>query len=131
MLIESNRAKSAPELQISYCRMSVLRRDRSNLSHEWFSNRYLSTPSSSIAVAEAVERTGIRLLAFWVPRNHWHLDVWPREDGEFSRFVGWLTLTRAERQTHQEITRNPRLWWLRYEDGVTPVADRNARVKAL
>ena len=29
--------------------------------------------------------------------NHWHLVVWPREDGELSRFVGWLTLTHTQR----------------------------------
>src|SRR3954468_23181959 len=29
--------------------------------------------------------------------NHWHLIVWPRQDGELSRFVGWLTLTHTQR----------------------------------
>jgi putative transposase len=29
--------------------------------------------------------------------NHWHLVVWPRSDGELSRFVGWLTLTHTQR----------------------------------
>jgi putative transposase len=29
--------------------------------------------------------------------NHWHLIVWPRTDGELSRFVGWLTLTHTQR----------------------------------
>lgn len=29
--------------------------------------------------------------------NHWHLLVWPREHGELSRFVGWLTLTHTQR----------------------------------
>jgi putative transposase len=29
--------------------------------------------------------------------NHWHLVVWPREDDELSRFVGWLTLTHTQR----------------------------------
>jgi putative transposase len=29
--------------------------------------------------------------------NHWHLVVWPRKDGELSRFVGWLTLTHTQR----------------------------------
>ena len=26
-----------------------------------------------------------------------HLVVWPREDGELSRFAGWLTLTHTQR----------------------------------
>ena len=48
-------------------------------------------------LAQAVERTQTRLLAYCVMPNHWHLVVWPREDGEFSRFVGWLTLTHTQR----------------------------------
>jgi putative transposase len=46
---------------------------------------------------EAVERTEMRLLAYCVMPNHWHLVVWPREDGELSRFTGWLTLTHTQR----------------------------------
>jgi putative transposase len=48
-------------------------------------------------LAEAVERTETRLLAYCVMPNHWHLVVWPREQGELSRFVGWLTLTHTQR----------------------------------
>lgn len=46
---------------------------------------------------EAVERTETRLLGYCLMPNHWHLLVWPREDGELSRFVGWLTLTHTQR----------------------------------
>jgi len=46
---------------------------------------------------QAVERTGTRLLAYCLMPNHWHLVVWPRTDGELSRFVGWLTLTHTQR----------------------------------
>jgi len=46
---------------------------------------------------EAVERTGMRLLAYCVMPNHWHLVVWPREEGDLSRFTGWLTLTHTQR----------------------------------
>ena len=38
-------------------------------------------------LAEAVERTATRLLAYCVMPNHWHLVVWPRKDGELSRFM--------------------------------------------
>lgn len=48
-------------------------------------------------LAEAVERSGTRLLAYCVMPNHWHLLVWPRKDGELSQFVGWLTLTHTQR----------------------------------
>jgi putative transposase len=46
---------------------------------------------------QAVARTRTRLLSYCVLPNHWHLVVWPREDGELSRFVGWLTLTHTQR----------------------------------
>ena len=50
-----------------------------------------------LVLAEAVERTRTRLLAYCVMPSHWHLVVWPREDGELSRFTGWLTLTHTQR----------------------------------
>ena len=46
---------------------------------------------------EAVERFRMRLLAYAVLSNHWHLVLWPRKDRELSRFVGWLTLTHTQR----------------------------------
>jgi REP-associated tyrosine transposase len=46
---------------------------------------------------QAVERSKTRLLAYCLMPNHWHLLVWPRQDGELSRFVGWLTLTHTQR----------------------------------
>jgi len=46
---------------------------------------------------EAVERMETRLLAYCVLRNHWHMVIWPRMDGELSRFTGWLTLTHTQR----------------------------------
>ena len=46
---------------------------------------------------EAVSRTGIRLLSYCLMGNHWHLVVWPEEDGQLSKFVGWLTLTHTQR----------------------------------
>ena len=37
--------------------------------------------------------------------SHWHLVVWPREDGELSRFTGWLTLTHTQRwHAHRHST---------------------------
>jgi len=46
---------------------------------------------------EAVCRTGTELFAYCVLNNHWHLVVRPHEDGELSRFIGWLTLTHTQR----------------------------------
>ena len=54
---------------------------------------------------EAVDRTRTRLLAYCVLPDHWHLIVWPRRDGELSRFVGWLTLTHTQRWHAQRRSR--------------------------
>jgi putative transposase len=48
-------------------------------------------------LADAVQRVKMRLLAYCVLPNHWHLVVWPRDDGDLSEFVGWLTLTHTQR----------------------------------
>src|SRR4030067_3600461 len=45
----------------------------------------------------AIARTGIRLLAFLVVPNHWHLLVWPRGDDELSETLRWLTVTHTQR----------------------------------
>ena len=40
---------------------------------------------------------GVRLLAYCLMPNHWHLVLWPRKDGELSDFMHWLTLTHTQR----------------------------------
>jgi putative transposase len=46
---------------------------------------------------ELFERTKLRILSYSVMPNHWHLLVWPREDGELSEAMRWLTVTHAQR----------------------------------
>jgi len=46
---------------------------------------------------EAQQRHPIRLLCFCVMPNHWHLVVWPREDGQVTHFFRWLAHTHAMR----------------------------------
>jgi putative transposase len=46
---------------------------------------------------EAVVRHEMRLLAYCVMPNHFHLLLWPRADGDLSRFMRWLTLTHTQR----------------------------------
>jgi putative transposase len=45
----------------------------------------------------AVSRYEVKLLAFCLMPNHWHLVLWPVKDGDLSRFVGWVALTHTQR----------------------------------
>jgi len=46
---------------------------------------------------EAVERFGMKVYAYCIMPNHWHLVVEPNSDGDLSLFTGWLTLTHTQR----------------------------------
>jgi putative transposase len=67
-------------------------------------------------MGEAVERSRMRLLAYCVMPNHWHLVVWPRKDGDLSRFTGWLTLTHTQRRhAHRRTTGSGHLYQGRFK----------------
>ncbi len=46
---------------------------------------------------ETRERVGTRILGYCFMPNHWHLVLWPSEDGELSTFMRLLTLTHTQR----------------------------------
>jgi putative transposase len=46
---------------------------------------------------QANERTGIRITAYCLMLNHWHLLLWPRDDGELSEVMRWITVTHTQR----------------------------------
>lgn len=46
---------------------------------------------------EARVRYAMRILAYCLMPNHWHLVLWPRRDGDLSAFTGWVTLTHTQR----------------------------------
>jgi putative transposase len=49
-------------------------------------------------LAEALDHVpGMRLLAYCLMPNHWHLVVWPHRNDELSDFGHWLTLTHTQR----------------------------------
>ncbi len=48
-------------------------------------------------LGEARDRVDMRILAYTVMPNHWHLILYPRKDGDLSRFMNWLTLTHTQR----------------------------------
>ena len=52
---------------------------------------------------------GMRVLGWCIMPNHWHLILWPRRDGELSRFMSWLTMTHAARYrtSHHNVGYGP------------------------
>ena len=48
-------------------------------------------------IAETHRRLPVRLLAYCLMPNHWHLVLWPERDGELSEFMRLLTVTHTQR----------------------------------
>jgi putative transposase len=48
-------------------------------------------------LAEAQERVPMRILAWCLMPNHWHLLLWPLHDADLSSYVGRVSLTHAQR----------------------------------
>lgn len=46
---------------------------------------------------EAVERFDMRLLAYCIMPNHWHLIIYPKQDGDMAKFMGWLSNAHTRR----------------------------------
>jgi putative transposase len=46
---------------------------------------------------QAKHKMPMRLLAYCLMPNHFHLVLWPHQDGELSDFLHWLTLTHTMR----------------------------------
>ena len=48
-------------------------------------------------LAEAVVATGLRIAAYCLMPTHWHLLLRPRQDGELSEVLRWITVTHTQR----------------------------------
>ena len=49
-------------------------------------------------LAQALARVpGVKLLAYCLMTNHWHLELQPSADGELSELMRWLTVTHTQR----------------------------------
>ncbi len=65
---------------------------------------------------EALAFQPMRVLAYCVMPNHWHLVLWPRDDGDLSRFMQWLTLTHTQRwHAHRHTVGTGHLYQGRYK----------------
>src|SRR3989344_1043301 len=49
------------------------------------------------ALEEAKDLTDMRILVYCLMPNHWHLVLYPRQDGDLQRFMTWLTMTHTRR----------------------------------
>ncbi len=45
--------------------------------------------------AETADRVAARILAYCIMPNHWHMVLWPTQDGELGQFVQCLTTTHV------------------------------------
>jgi len=55
-------------------------------------------------LGEALEHVpGMRLLGYCLMPNHWHLLLWPRQDGELSDFGHWLTHTQRWHAHYHDV----------------------------
>jgi len=48
-------------------------------------------------LAEVQQRVSMRILAWCLMPNHWHLLLWPKRDGDLSQYMRLVTLTHAQR----------------------------------
>lgn len=65
-------------------------------------------------VERADERIPMRLLAYCLMPNHFHLVLWPHEDGDLSRWMQWL-LTAHVRRYHRVLGTSGRVWQGRFK----------------
>ena len=69
-----------------------------------------------VVLAEAMEKHPTRLLGYQVMPNHWHMVIWPRDDGELTAFLRWLTHTHTMRwHSHYETSGTGHLYQGRFK----------------
>jgi putative transposase len=68
--------------------------------------------------------SGMRLLAFCLMNNHWHLVLWPTTDDELSAFMAWLSNAHVRRyRQHYHTAGDGHLYQGRFKS--FPVTDGN------
>jgi putative transposase len=62
----------------------------------------------------AVDRLPMRVLGFCLMPNHFHLVLWPHEDGDLGRFMQWL-MTSHVRRYHRHYQSDGHVWQGRFK----------------
>jgi putative transposase len=65
-------------------------------------------------LGEASQRVSMRLLAYCLMPNHFHLVLWPRHDGDLSRWMQWL-MTSHVRRYHRHYHSSGHVWQGRFK----------------
>ena len=67
-------------------------------------------------LAEAREREAMRVCAYALMPNHFHLVLWPRKDWDLSRFMQWLAMTHTQRwHAHRHSVGHGHLYQSRFK----------------
>jgi putative transposase len=63
--------------------------------------RLFDDDADYLAVERVIDRTfkqlPMRIIGYCLMPNHWHMVLWPREDGQLSEFMRLLTITHTQR----------------------------------
>jgi putative transposase len=65
-------------------------------------------------LADANERLPMRVLGYVLLHNHFHLVLWPRHDGDLSRWMQWL-MTAHVRRYHRHYHGSGHVWQGRFK----------------
>ena len=63
---------------------------------------------------QANDRVSMRLLAFCLMPDHFHLVAWPRQDGDLSKWMQWLTTSHVRRY-HRHYDSSGHVWQGRFK----------------
>jgi len=53
---------------------------------------------------DAKKRFDMRILSYCIMPNHWHLVLYPKQDGDLQKFMGWFSMTHTQRWHSQHKT---------------------------
>ena len=84
----------APRITVGGLIYHVLNRGNARMQLFSTEEEYLAFEDILVAVHQRVQ---MRTLGYCIMPNHWHLLLWPREDGDLTEFVRWMTLTHTQR----------------------------------
>jgi putative transposase len=115
----ATRRRSASLLLVIFCSKSAAMPRRSRVSTSQFVFHVLNRAIQGVTLfehptdyeafletlTEARRRLPMRLLSYSVMPNHWHLVLWPLEDGSLSPFMRWLTAAHARQWRDASGTR--------------------------